>query len=605
MDARRKPTSGALRLAVVAWSGIFVGSWLAGCSKPVLNYPKATETFKQDSWNGLVTDWAKSPAPPGIQPGEHDAPGGQIGQPRPQAPPLAPSAPNSIAASASVRPASATTHEQDALPGREDLPPPAAVQDLSQRLKIPSELPGADAPPLRIPPREAVSPQLRTELIDELFPNRLPVPKLAPPAAGPTTLKQVEDLALANNPEMVQASAQVTAAMGAAIQAGTGPNPVFGYENDTVGSTGTRNYEGVFGSQLIKTANKLNLARTAANFDLMNSQLALRRTRIDVLSRIKAGYFAVLVAQQNVAVSGALVWFTNEAYRIQVDKLREGESTGYEPAQLRSLVYQARAALVQAQNRYVSAWKQLTATMGLPELPTAELEGRADMPLPPVNYDKMLARVLNSHPDVLAARNSEAQARVQLQLQRVIPVPDVQLYGTFQRDFTSPGLPRTTSNLQIGVPLPFFDRNRGNIMSAEGNLRRATEQTRRVRNELTFRSADAFERFETNRVLLQYYRDQILPDLARAYRGVYERHQQEPEAVGFGDIIVAQQNLAAAVAVYIATLNAQWLALADIANLMQVEDFNEISSEIHAEEVPGVLLPDPTPLAPQVGAKNP
>jgi cobalt-zinc-cadmium efflux system outer membrane protein len=605
MDARRKPTQGALRPAVVAWSGIFVCSWLVGCSKPVLNYPKATETFKQDSWTDLVTDWAKSPPQPGIQPGQQDAPGGQFGQQRSLVPPLAPSLPNPIAAGAGVRPASAYTRQQDALPGREDLPAPPGVQDLSQRLKIPSQLPGADAPPLRIPPREAVSPQQRNELIDELFPNRPPVPKLAPPAAGPTTLKQVEDLALANNPELVQASAQVTTAMGAAIQAGVHPNPVLGYESDTVGSFGTRNYQGVFGSQLIKTANKLGLARAVANFDLMNAQLALRRTRIDVLSRIKAAYFAVLVARQNVAVSGALVWFTNEAYRIQVDRLREGESTGYEPAQLRSLANQARGALVQAQNRYISAWKQLAAIAGLPELPTAELEGRADMLLPPVNYDKMLSRVLNNHPDVLAARNLEAQSRLQLQLQRVTPVPDVQLYGTLQRDFTVPSLPRTTYNMQVGVPLPLFDRNRGNIMSAEGNLRRAAEQIRRVRNELTFRSADAFERFETNRVLLQYYQDQILPDLARAYRGVYERHQQEPEAVGFGDIIVAQQNLAAAVAVYIATLNAQWLALADIANLMQIEDFNEISSEIYAEEVPGVMLPDHSPLAPADGAKNP
>ena len=88
------------------------------------------------------------------------------------------------------------------------------------------------------------------------------------------------------------------------------------------------------------------------------------------------------------------------------------------------------------------------------------------MPAPVINYDAMLARVLNNHPAVLEARNLEAQARTQLKLQKAIPIPDIQLYGTFQRDFTTPGNPRTTYNVQCGLPIPLFDRNRGNIASA-------------------------------------------------------------------------------------------------------------------------------------------
>ena len=125
------------------------------------------------------------------------------------------------------------------------------------------------------------------------------------------TLKRLEDLALANNPEMVQASADVTAATGGAVQAGVHPNPTFGYEADTVGSLGTRNYQGVYGTQLIKTAGKLGLARAVANVDLLNAQLTLRRTRFDLLSRVKAAYFAVLVAQQNV--TGAVADFDRRA----------------------------------------------------------------------------------------------------------------------------------------------------------------------------------------------------------------------------------------------------------------------------------------------------
>ncbi len=58
------------------------------------------------------------------------------------------------------------------------------------------------------------------------------------------TLQQLEDLAIANNPTLVQAAGNITAAEGIAIQAGTHPNPIIGYEADTVGSFYTRDYQG-------------------------------------------------------------------------------------------------------------------------------------------------------------------------------------------------------------------------------------------------------------------------------------------------------------------------------------------------------------------------
>ncbi len=346
--------------------------------------------------------------------------------------------------------------------------------------------------------------------------------------------------------------------------------------SDSVGSSFTKDYQGIFATQVVKTAGKLGLQRAAANMDFMNAQLQLRRTRAEVLRQVRAGYFAVLVSQESIAINAGLVQFTNEAYRIQVDQLQFGQATAYEPAQMRTLAVQARAALVQAQNRYVSAWKQLAAVIGILDLPPAELEGRADMPVPTLSYDSLLAQILNLHTDVLAARNMQTQAQLQLRLQQVTPIPDLNLYGTFEQDFTTPGFARTSYNVQVGVPVPIFDRNRGGIMSAEGRLRSAAEQIRTIRNQLSSLLADAFERFETNRIQVQFYHDQILPDLARAYRGVYERHQQQPDAVGFGDIIVAQQNFSVGIATYINGLTAQWIAVTDIAALLQLDDLRSL-----------------------------
>ncbi|HVX62840.1 MAG TPA: TolC family protein, partial [Pirellulales bacterium] len=269
----------------------------------------------------------------------------------------------------------------------------------------------------------------------------------------------------------------------------------------------------------------------------------------------------------------------------------------FEPAQLRSLANQAKVLQVQAQNRYISAWKQMVATMGVPRMPPVPLQGRADMPAPSIPFETALERMLTVHPDVHIGRNMEAQARVALRLAELTPVPDVYLYGTFQKDFTTPNYINTSYNVQLGVPLPIWDRNKGGIINARGDLMRASQQMRLAQNNLSAQLADAFERYETARIQLLYYRNQILPDLARAYRGVYERHQQEPEEVGFEGIIVAQGNLANAIATYIATLNTQWTAVADMANLMQVEDFAELDMIAGANNA--AIVPAAAPVPPR------
>jgi len=481
--------------------------------------------------------------------------------------------------------------------------------DFSKRLEIPRELPGADAPPIVLPPVDLDVPGLRDEAIDALFPL-LPTmrPNLEvkhPPEQKRMSLDELQEMALSNNPLVVQAAADVDSAVGVAVDVGAYPNPTVGYEADTVGSAGTRNYQGIFFTQTIKTAGKLELAQASANVDLMDAQLALRRARIDLITRIRSQYFAVLVAKQAVVASSALVRFTNEVYRVQVDQVKGSQAAAYEPMQLRVLAVQARAALVQAQNRYASAWKQLAAAIGIPDLPLAELEGKPDVLVPAIDYDAAVSYLLGSHTAILTARNAEHRARIDLRREEVAPIPDVLVYSAIQRDFTTPGAARTTYNVQLGLPLPIFDRNKGGILNAKGKLLRAVEETGRVRNDLAGQVADAFERYETNRVLADYYKNQILPDQSRVYRGTYERHQQEPDAVGFFDVVLAQQNLLNSIASYISALNAQWQAVTDLAALVQVENLYEVERLGAAPAEPVQLPPPPAEPPAKIPAEEP
>ena len=465
-------------------------------------------------------------------------------------------------------------------------------------VKIPPELPGAAAPQIELPRKihddDTAGKAQKLAAIDILFPPRPEAKQIDLPSDRVMSLDQFETIAIEHNPLIAQALANITIVQGAVVQSGVYPNPTFGYESDTVGSSFTKDYQGIYMSQLIKTAGKIPLQRDIANMELMNAQLAYQRTRNEILHSVRTSYFNVLVADEAMRFNGALARLTKQVYGAMVERLKGDEQAYYELAQYTTLLNQADLTLIQSQNQYRAAWKNLAATTGVPGLKPAKLEGRADMPVPNFDYDQLLERIMLVHPDLHASKNLETQSQRNLRLQQVIPIPDVTVAGVFQNDFTTPGYTRTSYNLNVSVPVPIFDRNQGNIRSAQGRLKFSSLQYSAKTNELTNALSDAFNRFQSSRVLVEKYQSETLPNFVRAYKGVYEAHISDNPEVAFGDIIVAQQNLSAGIATYVSSLSMQWSAIFDIGNLLQVEDMRELLPDMpYGSDRPNDIVPAP------------
>ncbi len=135
---------------------------------------------------------------------------------------------------------------------------------------------------------------------------------------------------------------------------------------------------------------------------------------------------------------------------------------------------------------------------------------------------------------------------------------------------------QTCPTLTLGMPLPVWDRNKGAIMAAEGALVRASEEPHRVEMNLTNTLAAAYMNYKNNLEALEYYRRYILPDQVRAYRGAYDRRQIDPNA-SFGDVVSAQQTLAADVTTYLQTLGQVWTSVTSVADLIQTDDLFEFA----------------------------
>jgi cobalt-zinc-cadmium efflux system outer membrane protein len=444
-------------------------------------------------------------------------------------------------------------------------------------LDIPPGLPGAEATLPPLPPDTPATRAARLKAIDALFP---PLPNLGPdplvdatPDRPPVSLDEVLDFARRNSPAIAQAAADVEHYRGQWVQAGLYPNPIVGFQGDQVGNLGSAGQIGGFFEQNIVTGGKLKLARAVAYFDYLNAQLRLRRAEVELARQVRADYYAALVAAEGVRVTRLIAEFTDEVYRRQVGRLRGPEGLSFEAAAMRAVVGQARANLIAARNRYIASWKRLAAAVNAPGMPPAPLVGRADDVPPQFLYTALQERMVATHTDITAARNAIAQAEQALVLERRRPVPDLLNHFYFQDDNQANSF---QVGIQLGVQVPVWNRNQGGIMAAKATVVRNTWEVARVRNDLLRQLADAFEVYETARLQAALYRDQILPDLARAFRGVYDRYQLEPAQVNYNDIVVAQQNFAAGLNAYLQALGHQWQALADLAGTVQVDEPREL-----------------------------
>ncbi len=459
-------------------------------------------------------------------------------------------------------------------------PPPGRYQ-----LTVPPKVPGSEAPRIVLPRDTAAA----AREIDRIFPDLPPLPvepKVQPgPGGKPYTLADFQRLAAANNPTIAQAASDVEAAKGNLIQAKTYPNPKIVYlqtptnVNNTAGTTG-----GAIDQPII-IGGKQKLGSAAAQKDLDNAILALKRARSDLSTAVRNAYFTVLVDVETLAVTRALAQFSDDVYRIQTGLLRGAQAAPYEPTALRAQTYLNRLAYKQAIASYLYDWKALVATVGLKQLPLTEIGGKVDRFFPYYEYDAVLAYAKRNHTDILTAQNGVKKAQYLLKLAQVTPIfQDLDLYLSLEKTFAVPPF-GTYQTIVLGLPLSIWDQNKGNIVAAQGALVRAGEESHRVEVTLANNLATAYTGYRNNLYAMEYYRKNILPDLVRYYRGIHARRQIDPSSA-FGDLVAAEQMLSSSVSSYITILGSLWSSAVGVADFLQTDDLYQVAKRHELPELP-------------------
>jgi cobalt-zinc-cadmium efflux system outer membrane protein len=407
--------------------------------------------------------------------------------------------------------------------------------------------------------------------------------RVVPPAAAapvkPQTGLRLEDLermALANNPTLKQAEADIAVAAGRAKQAGLYPNPTISAVGEEI-SRGPIIRGGEIGGgfqQRIVMGGKLGLSRQVGEQERLAAEQMAQAQRQRVLNAVRVLYYQAVGDQRLVQVRGQMAGLAREVVRISGEMGNVGQSD--KPDQLFADIEAERLdlGLVTARNGLERTWRQITAVVNNPSLRPTLLEGDLEE-VPKLDADQALERIYAESPELRTAQVNIARSELELKRARREPIPDIVVGGgvRYNRElleFSPGGTLRQPVGpegfFDIGIQIPIFNRNQGSVAAAKAEAERARLEVDRTKLALRARLATVYREYRDAIATVERYRGRMIPKAQQAYELYLNSFRGM--AAAYPQVLISQRNLFQLQEDYVTALVAAWQRAIEIQGLL-------------------------------------
>jgi cobalt-zinc-cadmium efflux system outer membrane protein len=395
-------------------------------------------------------------------------------------------------------------------------------------------------------------------------------------AGGPVTLDDLLRRAGEHNPELIQAQAEIRAAEGLRQQVGLYPNPMLGYttEENPMSSGRDGGKRGGFIEQTFVTGGKLRKNRAIFDREVERAQAVGDLIRTRELNRVRILYYRTVAAQRRVELEERLAALARETADVTGQLYNTGLADLPDRLAIENEAEMVDLARQQARRELARLWRELRATVGDAALTPARLADTLDAEVPRLDADSTLAAILEGSPELAFAELGVERAQLAVERERAGRVPDVVVNAALldNREPLAPGGPSigTEWKADVGVRIPLFDRNQGNVAAAAAELERSDAEGDRARLKIEARFAPVFAVYEQEYDRASRYRERILPRARQAYELYLARHQQM--AAAYPQVLLAQRTYFEAESSYVDALERLWESVVLLSGMLLSEE---------------------------------
>lgn len=326
------------------------------------------------------------------------------------------------------------------------------------------------------------------------------------------TLAQMESIALANNPTLRGLTATMQKAAGYRMQVGLRANPTMGYQGSQIADKQTDQHL-AYVEQEIVTGGKLELNRRVLGEAVQAQSLEREAQRLRITTDVRAQFFQALAAQKRIELIHEFQTVADKGFELAELRRKALEGSKIDVLQAKVQKNEIDLSYQQAQIAFTAAWKSLTALAGTTSMPPTRLAGELPESEEALDWNAVSSTILNASPELQAAQTRVRQARAYLERQGVQAIPNLTMQLAAGVDNgTNSGM----LNLQVGAPIPVFNKNQGNIAAARADYSRAVMEVQRIENSIAARVAIVSQDYQSSLVAVSKYSQEILPNAAES-----------------------------------------------------------------------------------------
>lgn len=320
------------------------------------------------------------------------------------------------------------------------------------------------------------------------------------------TLPEAIDRALANYPALQIQQYSIEQAQGQKTSAGLFPNPVVTFYREDLSLNGqdggeTTIFAGLPLNFLWSRWSRVSGASAQVDAERLTLADVQRLIRFEVQKAFAETHFA---AQNYLAWQKAVNVFS-QAAKAGHHRFADGDIAGYEQQRIAIEHLRYEKAETEAKVRLSNSQKQLIFLID-PNQTETLIQTSAVFPslFPDISPEKLLAQSLQSRPDLQAARSTLRSKQAALTASRWARLPEITASVGYKKqvdDFKG-------SVVQINFGFPLFNRNQGNVRSANAALNQQTLATELLKKRVALEVRQAYETYQLYRHQVEQFHDE-------------------------------------------------------------------------------------------------
>jgi outer membrane protein TolC len=245
-------------------------------------------------------------------------------------------------------------------------------------------------------------------------------------------------------------------------------------------------------------------ANDAARADVNAARANEQETENEVALKVREIYYGVLIAQLHQIATKAKIKAAQDLQTERIQQVKYGSTLDADLIESKAESLQAKQDLLTTELQLSDLTMQLDDVIGLPLTTMLELDPAVPGVQASCEPQECVKVALQSHPEIIAAREEVQKASAAVKLSKADYVPDISAFARYSYQSGVPFLARNFGSFGVQFNYELFDggRRRAALRESDTQLAEAKENVARVSDEVELQVQVAYNKLQRTREMV-------------------------------------------------------------------------------------------------------